>query len=173
MTLHRVARRVTVADEYAVEDARDVGVENRRPLSEGEAANRAGGVLANPLEGKQRFGFGGQRAAEPLDRVTSDRVQPPRPDVVAERVPDADDFLLVGAREGFEGRIAFEPFVILGQDAIDLRLLQHDFGHEDPVRVARFAPWERAAVAPVPVEKPATEPATERGIGKRQGRRTS
>ena len=46
---------VALHDEDAVEDARDVGVENRRPLAEGEAADRAGGVGADALEREQRL----------------------------------------------------------------------------------------------------------------------
>ncbi len=53
MPLHRVALEVAVADENAKQHARDIGVENRGPLAEREASDRAGGVGADALERQQ------------------------------------------------------------------------------------------------------------------------
>ena len=48
--LHRVAFRIALANEDAVEHAGDVGIENRFALAESKAADRTGGVFADALE---------------------------------------------------------------------------------------------------------------------------
>ena len=107
----------------------------------------------------------GQRAAVARDRLARDRVQPARPDVVAERVPGLDDVALGRRGQRLERRIAVEPLVVLRQHAIDLRLLQHDLGDEDVIRIARLAPRQVASVPPVPGEQPAPKPLAAARIG--------
>ena len=102
---------------------------------EREAADRAGGVGADALERQQRLLVRGQLAAVARHRLARDRVQPPRPDVVAERPPRRADVLLGRRGERLERRVLLEPLVVLRQHAIDLRLLQHHLRHEDVVRV--------------------------------------
>ena len=101
---HRVALGIAPADEHAVEHAGDVGVEDRRPLAEGEAQDRAGGVFADALERQQRLAIGGQRAAVAGHRLAGDRVQPLRADVVAERAPGGRDVGLGGGGQRLERR---------------------------------------------------------------------
>ena len=86
-----------VADEHAEQHARDVGVENRRALAEREAADRAGGVGADAFERQQRLFVGRQLAAVARDRFARDRLQPLRPDVVAERIPRRRSLRVSGA----------------------------------------------------------------------------
>ena len=78
--------------------ARDVRVENRGALAEREAADRADGVAAEPLERQQRFLVARQGAVEPRDRFARDRLQPLRADVVAERPPRLADVVFVRRR---------------------------------------------------------------------------
>ena len=85
--LHRVTLRIALADEDAIQHARHVGVENGLALAEREAANRAGGVLADALERQQRLAIARQLAVVVLDRLLRDGLQALRPDVVAERPP--------------------------------------------------------------------------------------
>src|SRR4029079_7300191 len=54
------------------------------------------------------------------------------------------------------------------QDPFDLRLLEHHLGDEDAIGVARFAPWQRAAVTAIPREQSAAEPPSQRRIRKRR-----
>src|SRR5262249_27418502 len=58
-----------------------------------------------------------------------------------------------------------EELAVLGQHAVHLRLLQHDLGHEDAVRLARAPPGEVAAVSRVPGEQPALERADRSRLG--------
>ena len=168
MTLHRVALRIAVGDEDAKEHARDVGVEDRRALAERKAADRAGRVGADALEGEKRFFVGGQLAAVSGDRLARDRLQPLRADVVAERVPGVGHLLLGCGRERFERRVLVEPLGVLRQHAIDLRLLQHDLGDEDVVRIAGLSPRQIAPVAAVPRQQPVAKSAA---IGRHRQRR--
>ena len=67
--------------------------------------------------------------------------------VVPEPAPGRDH---VGGRRGGErggGRPACEPRGVALDDAADLRLLEHDLGDEDRVRVARLAPRQDATGA--------------------------
>src|SRR5262249_27877228 len=57
-----------------------------------------------------------------------------------------------------KGRVALEPFVVLRQDAVDLRLLQHDLGDEDLVGVPCLSPRQIAPISAVPSQQPSPEP---------------
>src|SRR5438105_1077375 len=94
-------------------------------------------------------------------------MKPPRPDVVAKRPPCFSDIVFGRGSERFERGILAEPLVILRQDAIDLRLLQHHLRHEDVIRVARAAPREVPAVAAIPSKQ--RPPETLTGLRRRQG----
>src|SRR5260221_8679634 len=157
---HRVALGRAGADEEAEEAARDVGVEIRRPLAEGEAHDGARRVLADPLERPERRLVRRQLAAVALDRLACDRVEPLRADVVTERPPGLGDVGLRRIRQRAQARLFVQPLLVLRQDAVDLLLLQHDFGPEDVVRVASVPPRQTAPVRPVPLEEPAPEPLT-------------
>ena len=50
-----------------------------------------------------------------------------------------------------------EPFIIIRNDGGDLRLLEHELGDKDCVRIAHLAPGEIAAVAAKPAEKRAAK----------------
>jgi hypothetical protein len=76
-----------------------------------------------------------------------------RPTVVAETRPEGQDLVDPGRGESLDRRKAREEALVVGEDHLHPRLLQHDFGKPDPIRVARAAPGE---VAVVPVE-PAEE----------------
>ena len=58
---------IATRHENAEQDACDVGVENGGPLAKSKAANGAGGVGADSLEGKQRFLIRGQSTSVPRD----------------------------------------------------------------------------------------------------------
>ena len=156
---HGVRFGIAPADEDAEQDTRDVGVEDRRALTEGETEHRACRVRANPLERQQGFMVAGQLAAVLRHRFLGDGVQPARADVVAERPPGLRHIGFVGGRKGFEGRKFSQPLLVFRQDAVHLRLLQHDLGDEDVVRVAGVPPRQVPAVAAVPIEQAAPEQA--------------
>ena len=101
---------IAAADEHPEEHARDVGVDDRGALAEREAHDRAGGVGADALEATQRRLVGRQPAVVALDRLARDRLQAPRPDVVAERAPRlAPRPLRRRRRQRVERRVLLEP----------------------------------------------------------------
>ena len=173
VALHRVIFGIALAHEDAEEHARDVGIENRGTLAERKAADRAGRVCADALEREQRFLVGRQLSAVASNRFSRDRLQALRSDVVAKRVPRVRHFLFGCRSQRFERRVLVEPFGVLRQHAIDLRLLQHDFRDEDVVRVVGLAPGQIAPVTPVPGEQPRSKPSTFGRGGNRQRRRAS
>ena len=150
---HGVALRIAFADEDTEQDASHIRVENRRALAEREAANRPHRVPAEPLEREKRRFVAGKGTVVTGHGFARNHLQPLRPDVVAQRPPRLRDVLLVRPSQRFERGKALEPFVILGQYAIDLRLLQHHLGDQDVVRVVGFAPRQLAAVFPIPAEE--------------------
>ena len=81
-----------------------------------------------------------------------------RADVVAERIPRLGHVVFAApSASASQRRILVEPLGVFRQHAIDLRLLQHDLGHEDVVRVVGLAPRQIAAVAAVPGQQPLPE----------------
>ena len=174
MSLHRVSLGIAIADEHAKQHPRDVGVEDGRALPEREAANGTGRVRADPLNDSSVSSSDGSVPAVVRHRLARDRLQPPRPDVVPEGVP------------GFRARPARAPSAsassdgylpshscVLGQHAIHLRLLQHDLGHENVVRVVGLAPRQIAAVPAVPRQQPPakTPPVGAVGMARRSAAR--
>ena len=82
------------------------------------------------------------------------------PDVVAESLPDAKNIIFRGV--GQDGKIwkSVEPFIVKRQHGRDLRLLEHDFGNEDRVGIARLAPRKITAVLAIPSGERAPEQQT-------------
>ena len=112
---------------------------------------------------------GGLLAAESLDRLARDRVQAARPDVIAERPPGAGHIALVRGGQRRQRRVASQPLVILGQDAIDLRLLQHHLRNKDVVRVGGAPPRKIAAVGAIPRQQRAAEALSDGRLRQRGG----
>jgi hypothetical protein len=50
-----------------------------------------------------------------------------------------------------------EPFIIIRNYRGDLSLLEHEFGHENGIRIAGLAPREVTAMTAKPAEKRAAE----------------
>ena len=111
---------VAAAHEDPKQHTRDIGVENGRTLAEREASNGASGVRADPLERQQRFCVRRQLAIVSGYSLARNRVQPARPDVIAEGPPRARDVNLRRLGECLKRRILREPFVILRKHSIHL-----------------------------------------------------
>ena len=73
--------------------------------------------------------------------------------VVAEPLPGADDVAARRRGQRFGIRPAIEPRQVARDDALDLRLLEHDLGDEDRVRVSRLPPGKLPAVLREPGEQ--------------------
>src|SRR5207302_10174384 len=80
-------------------------------------------------------------------------MQVERATVVPEPLPLANDVGRGCLREGRDRRPPLEPALPPRHDSVDLRLLRHDFAHENGVRVAGPPPREIAAVHAEPGQK--------------------
>ena len=76
-----------------------------------------------------------------------------RASVIAEALPRAKHLVFRSARQGGEIRKPAKPLVIIRNHSRDLRLLQHELGNEDCVRIAGPAPGQIAPVATIPANK--------------------
>ena len=105
------------------------------------------GVAADSGQLGQILGpaLGGDETSSPM------QVEPPP--VVAETLPLANHLRRARRGERLDRRPALEEGEIARNDARDLRLLEHDLGDEDRVRVARFPPGQVAALRPKPLEE--------------------
>src|SRR5262249_14231693 len=132
------------------QNAANVRIDHGHWLLVGEARDRRGSVAPDALERPQAGDVSGQRATVLGYHLTGDLVQPHGAQVVAKALPGTDGFRPRRAGQVAESRKAFEPGVPFGNDAIDLRLLEHDLGDENGVRVARAAPGQVARVLAIP-----------------------
>ena len=111
----------------------------------GEAGHRIGRVAADSRELGEVVGPAGFR--DPLGGT----VEVDGATVVAEPLPLADDLRPGRGREGLGGRPALEPVQVPRDDALHLRLLEHDLADEDRVRIACPPPRQVASLECVPV----------------------
>src|SRR5207245_9259511 len=132
------------AEEAATGEAPDVGVEHGGVTIVSEREDRARGVPADPWQASQRRRVVGQVPAVTGDGLARDRVQAHGTDVVAERVPEPPDVLDARPGQVVDRRVAPEELAVFRDDAIYLRLLEHDLGDEDAVGMARAPPGKIA-----------------------------
>ena len=164
---HGVCLGIATTDEDAEEYPRHVGVNDGGALPEGEAPDRARRIGADALEGEQRFLVRRQHTAVARHRFPCDGLKPAGPDVVAERPPQRVDIVFGRSRERCQRRIGGKPLLVLREDAVHLRLLQHHLRHEYVVRIAGIPPREVPAIGLVPGEQ--TPPESLAGRRRRQG----
>src|SRR6266542_2115664 len=153
------------AEEDSAEHAPHIGVVEGGIFAVGEGedgARRVAADAAQALEGgaviRQAPGVAGHRLA-------GDAVQASRAPIIAEGAPRLRHVAGAGPGEVLQGRIAREELLIFRDDAIHLRLLEHDLRDEDAVGFARPAPGKVAAVACVPGEEASLEHARRRLVG--------
>jgi len=157
------------------ENPDDVAIQNRRGLIEGDAANRARRITAdsgqcqNVVKLIRKFVGDDVRSLyffSSLRLVTSSPtrcllrhdllrglLQIADARVVAEAFPQLVDFFRRRFRGGFNRRQFAQPAVPKGDNRFHLRLLQHDFGNPDRVRIARAPPRQVAGVRGEPVQQ--------------------
>src|SRR5262245_42802187 len=130
-----------------LEDSTDVGVDGQDRPAKGEAGDRVRGVPAHAWKLGEVV-----RPAVRCDLARS-AVQVEGAAVVAEALPLADHVAGRGGRERLDRGPALEESEVARDDARDLRLLGHDLGDEDRVRISGAPPRQVAAVLVEPGEK--------------------
>ena len=78
--------------------------------------------------------------------------------VIAESFPKFVDFVRAGVRGGLDGGQFAHPALPVWNHSFDLRLLEHDFGNPDRVRIAGAAPRQVTRVVREPAEQRRNQP---------------
>lgn len=146
--------RIAVAGEHAAEHAFDVAVQNGFAAVEGEGANGGGGASAYAAEGFQVFAFGWKRAAELSDDLLRGFVQIARAAVIPQTRPQRQHFVLRRGGKHLYGREFFQETRIVVQHGSDLRLLEHNFGKPDAIRIFNLPRQVVATVLFLPADEP-------------------
>jgi hypothetical protein len=83
--------------------------------------------------------------------------------VIAETLPAVQNFVLRSGGKSGEIGEAPHPLIIVWDDRGDLRLLEHELGHQDRVGISGTTPGEIAALFPIPGEEGVAERSGVRG----------
>ena len=137
--------------EVARQDAVDVSVDNGNGLSESDAGDGGGGVVAHAFQLSDVVEGVGE--VSQIDNLPCGGVQVARAAVVAQSLPLAQHLVLGSGGELFYGWPAVHEAFPVGLSLLYARLLQDDFAEPDGVRVTRVAPGEVASVFGKPEEE--------------------
>ena len=142
----------------AGEHARDVAVDERRPLAERDRGDRARGVRADAGHLAELCRAPRELAAEPrVDRLRSG-VQVARARVVAEAGPRGEHVVERRAGERPHRREPRHPPLPVRDHGRDAGLLQHDLADPDRVRIAGAPPRQIAADLRVMIDHRSRDP---------------
>lgn len=147
-----IDRRLEI--EESRQDARDVGLDDRDGLIEGERRDGVRGVATDAGQFANRI----QKTAAMFLR-DDDRRRPQisRARIIAEALPRMKDVIFGSRRESRDSGKPPEPFIIIRDHAGNLGLLKHDLGDENGVRIAGATPGKIPSVFSVPGKKRAAE----------------
>src|SRR6266566_5043671 len=147
-----------VSEEDSQQYATDVRVYCRNGLLVGERRDCPCRVRSDSRKLDELVGMVWQCATEVLTDHARKRVEIGGAGVIAQPVPLLSHSPGLGARERLEIRkLLDEPRIIL-RHATHLRLLEHEFGHEHAIGIARPAPRQVARGAGPPREQLAAKP---------------
>lgn len=118
-----------------------------------KAKNGARGVATDTAQSRETFKGIRQSTARFSYHLLCNAQEPTGSKVVSKRAPKPFHLIERGGGQRFKGGVSVQKLVVLGQHAIYLRLVQHDFGYQDVVRVLGLAPWQVTPVARVPAQK--------------------
>ena len=123
----------------------------------GKRTDCARRITADAFELQQPFGIFRESSAIAGHRFTRNAVQLQRTDIIAEWVPAPCHFRQRSAREVLHGGVLAQPFTILGEHPVHLRLLKHDLRDQNVVGIGGLPPWQIAAVPGVPFQQESAE----------------
>ena len=143
----------------ACDHALGISVHRRDGKIIGHARDGPGGVGPNPRVGAQSSHIGG-RKMEPLLHHRPCRVQQvAATGIIAESLPELENLRFVRACQGREIRISRHPPFEVGQNRLDLGLLEHELRDQHLIGIVILAPRQPAGVDRKPVRQ---QPAAER-----------
>lgn len=136
------------------ENAFDVAVQDGFSSVESKGRNGGGGASAYAAERFQVFALRWKRTAELSDDLLRGFVQIARAAVIAQARPQRQHFVLRRGGKRLNGREFFQETRIVVQHGGDLRLLEHDFGKPDAIRVFDLPREVVATVLFLPADEP-------------------
>src|SRR3990167_7918946 len=139
-TLVSRRREVLFKAEQTRQNPAHVGIKNRHAFRETECGNRSSGGATNPRQGSQHLGGARKGASVLCHNLLGAAKQVAGPGVVAQPAPEAHHFILLCLRQGHYVRKTLQKARVVVKHRSNLRLLQHDLGQPDPVRIARLLP---------------------------------
>lgn len=145
--------------DQARQNASGVGFDNWNRLMEREGCDCMCGVFSDARQQTQFFNRARQAALVSLLHDFGSGVEISRAGVVAESFPCTKNIVFRDAGQDGKIRKLVEPFIIIRKHGGDLRLVEHQLGNENRVRIAGAAPREIAAIFAVPAEKRVAESA--------------
>src|SRR5690606_18330558 len=125
--------------------ALDVAVENGLALAEGKGDDGGSSRAADAGQLLHRREILGKAAAVLAHDALRRGMQVARARIVAKTAPVLQHLVLRSLRQAGDIGEAADETLVVADDGGDLRLLQHDLGHPDGVRVARVLPWQVVA----------------------------
>ncbi len=151
----RASERVAFDIKNTLEYPTNIRVENGGILVKGEAQDCARGVTTDAPKRHQALKGVGELPVKVSDYLLGDAVEPPGTEVVAEWSPQLLNLLQRRCRQGGEGGVGGEKFMVLGDDAVHLGLVEHHLGDENAVGVVGVPPREISTMLLEPLEQPA------------------
>jgi len=148
---------VSTHTEHPLVHARRIGIQDRRPLAEGEAAYGVGCVPADARKGPQGIRLPRHLSAMATNDELCRLMEIPRPGIVPEAIPGLAHRRGPGGRKARNRGVSCKKARVELFDAVHLRLLEHDFRHQHMVRVLRESPREVATKTSVPGKETASE----------------
>lgn len=153
------------------QDTRYVGVDRRDPLLERKRGHGTGGVCSNARQAPQPVGMRWDLPTVLANHGPREGVQVGGAPVVSQPIPTLANGAGPGPREIGNGGIPIQEPGVIVPDPSDLRLLQHELGYDDTVRIACGTPRKVAAAAAEPAEQSALERYGVGGNPRRHNRR--
>ncbi len=141
----------------AAQDASDVRIDSGNALLVGEACNGTRRVSADAWKGLKGGWISRDGAAKVVDHRPGQAVQIAGTPIVAETIPGLTHCRLRCCSQSVDCGEAFGESSVVVTHPGHLRLLQHEFGHEDLVGVSGGSPWKTASLGPEPAKQAALE----------------
>ncbi len=138
--------------KQAGEQPNDIAVEDGPGFVEGDARNGTGGVAANARQFVNGFVTAREMALMSRDNFAGGLLHIADAGVIAKPFPQFVNGCGIGVGESLQCWQGTHPAFPIRDDGFDLRLLQHDFGNPNGVRIAATPPRKVAGVCRKPFE---------------------
>jgi len=155
----------------SAEDAGDVRVDGWSCALIRKTGDGSCGVAPYPGQPEKLLGIGGNDSGVLADDLLCQLMKVGSPAIIAQTLPAFPDPCRRSRGQRTDGGIRFEKPVIVGLNASDLGLLQHELGDENVIGISSPAPRQIASVPPEPPEEQFPESGSVRQVPRSSHRR--